>query len=202
MNVERLCESVRRILAVEEELSLQEQLQALRDDVNQVTQSPSDPSLQAAMVQQLQAVLQLAAETREKLTRGDFSTLQALGGDHFFDTRVVETVKGSIQANAMTPVVVRDEVHAFANQRRDFVERLRTLVDVCSNLGIRGESIPPGTAELSVLLPRTLFRNELRELAAELATLTSIVKPFSEVATGQVGPITVNDILRLTQRFC
>ena len=63
-----------------------------------------------------------------------------------------------------------------------------------TKLGIKGETLAAGEVELSVLLPRPLFHDELRELANELITLSSMIKPFSEIATGQVEKVRVDQI--------
>lgn len=194
MNVERLHEAVKAILAIEDPVGLQHQLHQVRDLLGRLTDSPSDAGMQQAVHEQFGVARSMVEQILSKLSASHWAVLKEIGGERFYDHSVIRPLMDMMQDNRMTPAVVRDEARAIASARSQFVETLKSLANIFNSLGIRGEDLPPGTAELMVLLPRGIFDDDLAKLAKELKIVNDIIRPFSEAALGAPEKVRVDQI--------
>jgi hypothetical protein len=74
------------------------------------------------------------------------------------------------------------------------MENLLALRDRIQAVGIVAQKLPPGAAELGILLPRSLFDNHFDELVRHLGVINKVLRIISELATGSVQPVEVDQI--------
>jgi hypothetical protein len=91
--------------------------------------------------------------------------IEAMGGAEFFDPSIAETVKESVQKNAMTPSVARDFVQELAARRAAFLTTVRNAWQNLEKLKITASALTPGSADLALLIPPNIFANELAQFA-------------------------------------
>jgi hypothetical protein len=96
--------------------------------------------------------------------------------------------------NPMTPAVVLDQLKEAIEDRKSTLNVLRNVRSGLRNLGIEKAVLEPGQTEISVLLPRTIFHNDLEGLQKELKILTPIIRAFYSISNVTPGVIEVREI--------
>lgn len=122
------------------------------------------------------------------------ATCREIHATDIFITDIFELIQHSITQNPLTPAVTLSLVDDIMAKRDTYLSTLRELQQRLGQIGITPMPLEPGTAEIGVLLPRSLFGNEFAELIRELRTLNRILRVLSEIATGTIEPIEVHEI--------
>jgi hypothetical protein len=194
MNVERFYSAIDLVMKLDVELELGQRLQRVADDLNHVATNPGHGGHQTNLVARLNELAGAVEQMQARITPEVRHILQQVGGESAFDKATFDGVRNWIADNNMTPAIALESLNRLISERTRYLEILAMARNGLKALGIRGESVPPDTAELSVLLPRELFKNSLEPLAKELKVLDGIIRPFSEIATSSVEPVQVDQI--------
>lgn len=96
--------------------------------------------------------------------------------------------------NQITPSVARDEILEVTSQVEQLSEGLSQLLAGFSFFEIGSESLEPGEAEVSVLIPRPAVGEDLKQLGDQFSQLERILGPFLELGDGSRPPIKVKTI--------
>jgi hypothetical protein len=155
---------------------------------------PANPQQQSTLATALAAFANAARHLSEALTPSISSSITDLGGADFFDPSIAESVQAAVASNAMTPSVARDFVQNLATRRATFLGTVGQTLEGLNNLGVKGGSLPPGTADLAFLIPRDLFDNQLTSFAKELHFISRMIQNFSEALTGKAEPVVLEEL--------
>lgn len=194
MNAERLRGLADYLLHANNRLGLANKLNELRAQLDNLTNSPGDPNIQASVTKALDALETAYTQLDDELSPALEQSLRELGAWPYFSRDLPGGIRSFLSSNGVTPGPVRDRVAQLFSQRQEFISRLEDVVRGLDALGIREEVGRPGSAELGFLIPRDLFNNSLRGLSAELSQLTKIIAVFSELATGSVEEVELHQI--------
>ena len=133
-------------------------------------------------------------ELIESFTPAEVELMAEIGAVPHFATDITEEIAAAARQNAVTPAVVLQTLQASLVKRKEYVRHLSSLRDSLQAVGIEPTALQPGEAEVGVLLPRSLFKNEFHTLIRELAVLDRVFRIFSEAVTGKAEPIEVRQI--------
>jgi len=189
MNIEKFYETLDNAIELDSRLRLQVALESVRDALNNIVAAPAQPQHQSALASALAKFRDANALLSRSLTPSQLDSLSEMGGEEFFDYRIVDKIQDLVEKNAMTPTVARDFVMSLAGKRANFLEVMRQTRDGLSTLGAKGSDLVAGNADASFLIPRDLFNNELGEFAKELVFINKFVLAISEAVTGNAEPV-------------
>ena len=99
-----------------------------------------------------------------------------------------------VSENGLTPVVVLDFINETLTKREAYLASLNQLSSSLGAVGVSPASVPAGTAEIGLTLPRSLFDNRVDGFVAELRRLDLVFRFFGEVTTGQAEHATLGEI--------
>lgn len=195
MNAEKLHAIARAIVA---ELDQTHQVQTLTELetalTNQVS-APQEPSFQQQVAEHFAALLNSLAEAPSN----DFpaawrQTLEDLGIVQLIGNALGQRISEIFGRNQITTSVAKDEIAEINRDVQALAESVRQLDESLDYFGIGAEELEPGTAEVSVLIPRPAVNEELKQLGGELEEIAAILNPFLELADGSREPLKVSSI--------
>jgi hypothetical protein len=194
MNIERFYDAVNQLIRINGELDLQGHLKRVNTDLDNVASNPGDISHQSTLATRLHDLTRATSELHTRLTPEARLVLKDMKAERFFDKAVLDNVKSMVASNNMTPAVALEALTKLNSERNQFLEALNKTMEAFNQLGLHGQTLPPGQTEISVLIPGDLFKNELEALSKELKNLDLMIRPFSEVAKGFRDPVRVDQI--------
>jgi len=185
MNAERLhaiANSIREDLQATQSVKLLEQLTAMLQ--NQIA-NPAEPSYQ----KQVGELRKRLIEALRNAPSNGFpptwkQALEDLGVESRFGSALADQVEEIFSRNQITPTVARDELVQIHKQIKDFEDTIAQVRKALANLKIGTEDLPPGLAELGLLIPRDFVNNKLDQFAKELREDDKIFGVFAELTTG------------------
>jgi len=195
LNVERLHAIAQAVRADLNATAALNGVRALRDALTQQLSAPSDPAPQQALseaFQRLSVALTDAPSNRfspawrQVLDELDISPL--LGRD------LLDRVQATLQRNQITVAIAAQDMEALTGELDELTTDLDQLLTGLSAFNIGAEALAPGSAEVSVLVPRAEVDNALSPLGRELVTLEGLLLPFVELATGSRAPLPVTAV--------
>ena len=184
MTVERFLEVLALIDEVEENSNIQTTLEAVASNLTALVSTPGQPSQQSALASNMAKLREGVSILTSELNPADIEAIAAMGGGEFFDRNLADSVSESVSANAMTPSVARDFVQKLASRRASFLSTTRSARSGLEVLQVTPSTLAPGTADVSFLIPRDLFENQLDEFAKELKFISKLFGDYSEAITG------------------
>jgi hypothetical protein len=181
MNAERLHELVSFLIDQEKRSAIQSHLDATVLALQQLAGNPGETNYQTQLAEERRQLSSAVAIIGQSLTPAMLNPISELFGAPYFTDLLLSRIQGEIDANAMTPQVAYQQLSEFAQQRREYVERLVSLNEAMTGLGIETPATYPGEAELGFLLPREIFENYFSNFATELRQLNRILNTFAEL---------------------
>jgi hypothetical protein len=194
MTSQRLYGILKLLDSLDRELSLQATLEAIREALNSLTNSPAQPHHQNTLAASLASFVTAVTKMTQALSPSDLALIREMGGADFFDPTMAAKIVNSIQTNAMTPSVARDFVQDFAAKRATFMGTVRAARESLEKLSITDAGLKPGAADVAFLIPRDIFDNELGSFAKELSFISRLVQDFTEAQTGQPEPVELEQL--------
>jgi hypothetical protein len=188
MTAEKLYGILEFLDSLDTKLALQTTLEAIRDHLNNLVNSPATPQYQNSLASALSTLEAARPQLRETITPSIAVAIKSMGGEEFFVPEVVDKVKEAVQKNAMTPAVARDFVKALVENRSKFLDTVSSAKDSLKKLHAEGSRLEAGSADMAFLIPRDIFKNELGSFGEELKFINRLVEHFSEAATGTAEP--------------
>lgn len=180
MNVERFRATLDLMTGLDKSLRIQTWVDQIRDNLANLAGTPAQPSFQTALANALGSLTDASEELEEQVTPEQFSLIRELGGSPYFDPDLAARLKAEIAANAMTPSIPRDAVQRYSSERSAFMETLRTTLAGLNSLGIKGQELEPGSADVSFAIPGDIFGNELGAFAKELTFIDRLIRHLGE----------------------
>ncbi len=194
MDTGRLVAIVDRLIAEDDQLGIQAQLQGVLNSLVNLTANPADPGTQLNAKNAFDT-LKAAVSRVSYENDPTFGTyVHALNGTKFFSLSLVTEISQAMANNSMTPAGARDLVQKLFSERQAFLEFLRTFKTAAHGLNLSADEIKEGESQIGFRIPREIFRNELKGWTIELNELRNIIRPFSELATGGAEPILIGEI--------
>lgn len=194
MTSERLYGILRFITSLDQSLGLQTKLGAVRDALNNLTNQPAQPNFQNSLASANEALTKAVSQLPSSITPSLRVALVAMGGEDFFDEAIGSKVLTTIQKNAMTPSVARDFVQDLVGKRAAFLDTVRTAKQALEQLRVSDTALEPGTADVSFLIPRQIFHNQLGDFAKELKFISALLQDYSEALTGKAEPVILEQL--------
>lgn len=187
MTAERLFSILKFLDDLDKKLTLQANLELVRDALSNLTGSPANPPFQSALASALDSFSN-SARRLEAIAPTQATAIEQLGGREYFDPNIENEVREVIQRNAMTPSVPRDYVQKLAEKRAAFLATIRGALQNMDQLGIKPSTVKTGSADIAFLIPREIFENHLANFATELGFISRLVGHVSEAITGHAEP--------------
>lgn len=194
MNTERLAELAGFLFTADRNLGMQQELERLRSHLDTLASSPGHEPSQIHVAEAVRGLEEMVRELAGQLTPARMQAIIDIGGEPYFTQALPAGIRTLLAENAMTPSVVRDRVVDLLQQRQSYLTTLDEARRSLKTLGAADDAQPPGSAEIGFLLPRDLFGNKLKGLAAQFGELDRILAVFSEVTTGAVEPAEVHQL--------
>lgn len=194
MTAEKLYGILLFIDDLDSRLSIQNSLQQVATALANLVASPAQPQYQTQLAQALTAFDQSVSKMNEAISHSQFQTISTMGGEEFFNPRIAENVRNSVEKNAMTPSVASDYVQSLLTNRAAFLSTVKNAAKSLKQLGIKEVALEVGTADISFLIPRDIFNNELGSFSRELSFLNQFARHYSEALTGQVEVVKLEEL--------
>jgi hypothetical protein len=194
MTIEKFYETLKFVVELDRDRHLQTSLDAIRDALNNLVGASAQPQHQIALAHAMTAFTADAEGLGSSLTPSQLSTIADVGGSEFFDPFIAEKVTKSIATNAMTPSVARDFVQDLASRRTEYLTTIKQTLHGLRNLGVSSAELGPGSADLTFLIPRDLFDNQLSTFAKELTFIHRFIQDFSEAVTGKAESVVLESL--------
>jgi|GEM_PF-6434837 len=193
MNAERLRAAVDLLLDIEKKAEIQTSLEHVVEALSALVQNPTADH-QTALSDKLGKFDSSLRAVWSALNSAQVGAISDLGAERHFRPGLADEIRKEMAANAMTPAVLFSAIQSQAEERKSFLNVLRNTRSGLRNLGIDPVKLEPGEADISVLLPRSLFQNDLDGLQKELRTLSGIFRVFYELSNVTPGRIEVREI--------
>ena len=184
MTTETLLDTLNYIVKIDPELKLQDSLQAVSAALTTLVQTPAQPPVQQALATAMTALDKAAAALRDRLSLTQAENIAKIGGAEFFDPSMTEKIRTSIGTNAMTPSVASTFVQDIVTRRAAFLQYVKQTLTGMGELGLSGSTAPEGHADITFVIPRSLFGSELDSFAKELTFISRLVRDVTEAETG------------------
>lgn len=152
---------------------------ALQASINQPNQN-TENAKSAALKDFYSANLNSSFDDFPRTWRSALQELELVG---YMGSELAKMVKNTFSGNELLPVDVVSQLESIAKHLRGKHGAFTKLSQGLNEIGLSGEMLEEGRAELSVLVPTEVFSGELGGFGKEVNNLNSIVRFFSEVAT-------------------
>ncbi|HWK87838.1 MAG TPA: hypothetical protein VNQ34_10085 [Xanthobacteraceae bacterium] len=194
MNAERLNAIAAFLLESEKTNNIQKQFENLNNHLGQLVSQPSNSDFQSRVAAAIKSLDKTLNAFYVPLTGSYKDAITDILGLRFYSPSVIAEIEDSIKRNVMTPAVVQQDLSKLLTDRNEFLASLKALRTNLKKVGVETEELSVGETELSVLIPRALFKNDLEGLSSELKNITFIIRSFSEAANISPEPIEVREI--------
>lgn len=182
MNVERLHRVARLISEELESAQTLPQLQQLRDSLQTVVGTPTDPSAQANLSEARTHLQQTLPNAESNTwTPADRQTLDDIGISEVVGQRLLDRIEEILARNQMTPSVALSEIDPIFERLDEVAKGLGTVLEGFSFFGIGSDDIV-NDYEVGVEIPRAEVKNSLPALGEEFVDLQNVLAPFELLA--------------------
>jgi len=184
MNTERLHSLTLHLIEANEKHNFANLLQNVENTYIQAAQSPS-PENASAFDAAKDALRNAAVEfPLGNLSSSRRKLLKSIGGLDYYGDNLVRRVDDII-ASAETPSNAIAEIQQLRSGMQVFFPAVQALNENIDKLGVAVEDIPDDSAEIEVLIPRTMVDGYLDEFAKEISRLNRAFLDIQEVVTGE-----------------
>ena len=194
MNTSRLLELVNQLLAVEAAHPVNNALSKAAAAMQGIVNQPNQAEAQTQYADRFNVLRERVLGMNASFSPADIELMEEIGAQPYFAANIAEQIEKESLYNAVTPAVVLAKITSVRDQRQTYIQLLQQLKASLEGVGILTTTLRPGEAELSILLPRTLFENRFDELIDELGEINKILRIFSEIVTGDVSVVEVKQI--------
>jgi hypothetical protein len=191
---QRLYGILKLVDSLDKDLGLQTTLEAIKENLNNLVSSPAQPTYQSQLATALDTFTKAVLKMAEAISPSNAAIIHEIGGSAYFDPLMADNVTHSVQTNAMTPSVARDFVQDLATKRATFLATVKSARQALEKLLITDAALAPGTADVTFLIPRDIFDNELGSFAKELKFITRLLQHYTEAQTATTEPITLEQL--------
>lgn len=186
MTIEKFHEILQLVSALDQELGLQSALDTINGNLTNLMNSPANPTYQSGLANSLATFSKASENLGKRLSPAQLSLIAEIGGADFFDPLIAEKVQSSVSANAMTPSVAQDFVERLASRRKRFLATVNETLEGLGELNVTSLNLSPGSSDMTFIIPRELFENQLGPFAKELTFISRMIQDFGEAITGEI----------------
>jgi hypothetical protein len=194
MNVDTLRSTLQFLTDLDENLEVQARLKIVVSSLDAIVQSPAHPPHQQSLANALAAFDEAVAKMASQISPAAAALVRELGGERFFDPAMAANVRQAVVGNAMTPAVARDFVRKLFNDREAYLAVLNSTNQGVRELGFKGQELPTGSAEMAVMIPREIFKNDLGTFAKELVFIDRLLTHVSETLVAEPPPVALRQL--------
>jgi hypothetical protein len=195
MNVERLRETLRALQRDIETTKVDQQIQQLYNILEQIVGNPGNENVQSDFRNRLDSLNKsLASAPSRGFGQIWADAVSAIDLGNMLPEAIENQVNSIVSRSDLTPAVARDEMRRLRDEvtaGRDLISQLLKGLD---GLGIESTPLPPGKAEIGILIPRTAVDNNLKEFGDEARLLDQLINAISEASTGNVDDIQIDSL--------
>jgi hypothetical protein len=187
MNIERFNSIMYDIVLEEGELKITSLLQTFQNAFAQNITQPN-PSTADSFLKARQALWEaLAACRSNQFPPSQKAFVDFIGATKFVGNGLKEELERILEQNASLPGQAVAEVQKHVQQTLEFIARATAANKTLVKLNIGHDFTGPDEYEVGVLLPTSLFNNDLEGLQKELHKLNQHMKVFGELAADDVS---------------
>lgn len=195
MNVERLHSLLSDAIQDIEDSDMPRLCEDLRNHTRQLAQNPQHEHYQREFATRRSALSKaLRSMSYNSFSSGMVEDLKQLGIAQYMGNDMAEHITSIFEKNTLTLTVAADEIEQVLSDFKKLFESLKATAETFELLNIPTEGPNPGEVEVSVVLPRALFEDDLKSLGKEFRDLERIFADITELGTGQRPPTKVRSI--------
>jgi len=161
----------------------------------QMGQNPANPGNQQNFVSARSSFYAAVTDApSDSFTPAWRQILVEIGGEELFGKILKERVQKILADNQATLSVAYEQLNPILGKLRSFRESLTRLTDAFKDFQIGSESLAPGEAEITLLIPRKAVNDKLGEFVSELEEMQFVLNTLSEVATGHIDDLRIRTV--------
>ncbi len=184
MNTERLHSLIRLLIEANNKHNFINLLQNVETAYTQAVQSPS-PENASAFDTAMDALRNAAVEfPLGSLSPSRRKLLKAIGGLDYYGDNLARRIDDTI-ASADTPSNAITEIQQLRSGMQEFLPTVQALNESLNKLGVAVEDIPDDSAEIEILIPKSMVDGHLDGLIKETRYLNGVFLDIREVVTGK-----------------
>lgn len=181
MNLEGALGLIKRALELEASEGIQTKLEAVRNRLDNMISSPSEPSYQTAFVSELNELHAALRHVSNVLTPAQQERLSLIASSEDFSVAMADEIQALVQENAATLAVARDQVQEIATTRATLLLHFKATLDASKFLSWDEVNEPHDMpAEVGFVVPRLIFGNEFSGLIQEFGFIKRFVALLAE----------------------
>jgi len=127
MNAERLRGIIDFLLTAEKTAKIQDQIVALRNQLDGLVGNPADQNSQKNVATALAALESSVSSFVEGLSPAQQRNIAEVKAHEYFSTTMVAEITAALTKNGITPAVVQQQVHKLQDGRQKFLDIGRKL---------------------------------------------------------------------------
>jgi len=194
MNAERLHIVARTLKNELDERDVVDRLQGLVKALQSIVQQ-SNANTQQNLASSRDSFYEAVTDTpSDSFTPAWRQVLIEMGGDELFGRNLKQRVQQILADNQMTPGVAFQELEEILKRLKGFSSALDELLEAFEYFAIGSETLGPGEAEITLLIPREEVHDKMEEFIDELDDMKFILNTFSELATGHKDDLKIRTI--------
>lgn len=193
MNTERLFAISSRLISDLAESGAVPALNALAKALRAQMSAPSAENI-ATIEARLTAVEELRQARRFDYPETWNSALEHMGASLLKNAAFVDRVVSSVRGNSITLESAANAVAEVQERLTSLDSALKSVNEAFRRLGLESYELAADEAELSVLIPRAAFANELRAFSKDLLEITKFLELAEEISTGSRTPPKLDEL--------
>lgn len=194
MNVAQFIELSERVIEIYNHSPIEKRYSRLVALLQEHINGPNQSTTEAlsTSLKELQAVVEAANLNEFPTTM--LPLAQELGLDEFLSDQLFRFPERLIRDSGP---ILTDALQQITSHRDELVARLENLRNArnsITNLGYPESKLEPGESEISFIIPREVFDNELSQFSKYLDLFRKLIECYSEVATGSREKLNLKSI--------
>jgi hypothetical protein len=181
MNAEHLKTVIKRLLAIDPKNEIQAALNQLNAAVVNQIKNKNAPNLTQTALSAGASAVEICTRILGSLTPSQKRDVTTLKAERYYGSLLPAEIQALVSQIGSAPSVVRDTLHNLTAERAVYLDALQKATQAMDLVGIPGDELSPGEAQLEILLPRTLFNDDLHYFQRELDALYKIIRTFYEL---------------------
>ena len=195
MNVERLHSLLLDAIQDIENSDIPHLCEVLREYTQHLAQNPQhEPYQREFAARRSELLTALEAMAYNSFSPGVIEDLNQLGIAQYMGNDLTKRINDIFDENTLTLAVAASEIAQVQSDFKQLFKSLQSTVETFKQLNIPTEEPDPGEVEVSVILPRHLFEEDLKSLGNEFRELERIFADITELSTGKRLPTKVRSI--------
>jgi len=194
MDASILRDLVSKLLDIEATYSAQSHLEQARNAMNNMANSPQEPSYQTAFADAWEKLRVSIEKIHDDLSPAEWDRLSEFSVPFYFSRQLVDKLDALIAANPATPAVIRDGLSNIINERQAQIQHFNSLNDELAYFGFELPENETNQGQVGFKVPRSMFDNNLQGMIDELNFIKRFVRVIAELEGESPDDIEVGNI--------